>query len=132
MSYFHRSVTSNLGNMLTWRQLFRAMFCPFSIQIDKKTNNCLQVSILPKLEVTDLWKYDNMSCIYKLYKSVHSAKTPKNSLKFRNIFRKPFFQFLAVSEIAENGNNYFLKTFLNLSEFYRIYMCVLTQFTTYE
>ena len=34
MSYFHRSVTSNLGNLLTWRQLFRAMFRPFSIQID--------------------------------------------------------------------------------------------------
>ena len=30
MSYFHRSVTSNLGNLLTWRQLFRAMFRPFS------------------------------------------------------------------------------------------------------
>ena len=34
MSYFHRSVTSNLGNLLTWRQLFRAMFRLFSIQID--------------------------------------------------------------------------------------------------
>ena len=33
LSYFHRSVTSNLGNLLTWRQLFRAMFRPFSIQI---------------------------------------------------------------------------------------------------
>ena len=32
MSYFHRSVTSNLGNLLTRRQLFRAMFHPFSIQ----------------------------------------------------------------------------------------------------
>ena len=54
MSYFHRSVTSNLGNLLTWRQL--------SIWIENgrniARNNCLQVSKLPKLEVTDLWKYD--------------------------------------------------------------------------
>ena len=35
MSYFlYRTVTSYLGNLLTWRQLFRAMFRPFSIQID--------------------------------------------------------------------------------------------------
>ena len=34
MSYFHRSVISNLGNLLTLRQLFLAMFRPFSIQID--------------------------------------------------------------------------------------------------
>ena len=44
LSYFlYRSVTSNLGNLLTWRQLFRAMFRPFSIQIDKE-NMTLYIS----------------------------------------------------------------------------------------
>ena len=36
LSYF-QSVTSNLGNLLTQRQLFRAMFRPFSIQIENMT-----------------------------------------------------------------------------------------------
>ena len=58
-SYFlYRSVTANLGNLLTWRQLFRAMFRPKSIWIENgrniARNNCLQVSKLPKLAVTDL------------------------------------------------------------------------------
>ena len=46
MSYFHRSVTSNLGNLLTWRQLFRAMFRPFSIQIDWSVVSCIVVMLV--------------------------------------------------------------------------------------
>ena len=37
---FHFLVTSNLGNLLTWRQLFRAMFCPFSVQIEWSVLRC--------------------------------------------------------------------------------------------
>ena len=54
MSYFlYRSVTSNLGNLLTWRQL---IWIENGRNIAR--NNCLLGSKLPKLEVTDQWKYD--------------------------------------------------------------------------
>ena len=40
---FHLTVTSNESNLITWRQLFRVIFCLFSIQIDWSVASCIVV-----------------------------------------------------------------------------------------
>jgi len=112
MSYFlYRSVISNLDNLLTWRQLFRVMFCPFSIQIQFKLNwewvkyRPKQLSSGKKVggywSIKKIWKPRNLAYTIKRSQTKHHQtilhiqnykqspnNTPKDQIHYKS--HKPF------------------------------------------
>ena len=75
-----------------------------------------------------------MSCKLSQYTNLNSTKFTKTQEYFQEAIHNILscFDIEKERETAKNGNNGFLKMFLNFSEFCGVQMYVLTLYTTYK